>query len=53
MATKQYRAEMAAWKRRKARIFRMLGTGVNMGDVGRALGITRQRVRQIVKGKRQ
>lgn len=36
--------------RRRARILRLFRAGISQAEIGRRLGISRERVRQIVKG---
>lgn len=51
MATKKYTDSLARWRRRKDKILQYIAAGLDMAAIGRKLGISRQRVRQIVNGK--
>lgn len=43
--------EMARFARRKARIKALLAKGLTQAEIGRRIGLKRQRVCQIVNGK--
>lgn len=43
--------EMAVFKRRKARILALIASGMSQADIGRKLGMKRQRVHQVANGK--
>jgi len=43
--------ELAAYRKRKARILALIAAGVSQAEIGRKFGIKRQRVHQIVNGR--
>lgn len=43
--------EMARYRRRKAKILRLIAKGVSQAEIARQLGVKRQRINQIVNGR--
>lgn len=43
--------EMSAFRKRKKKILRLAEQGVTQSEIARRLGMTRQRIYQIVRGK--